>query len=687
MATDQDKTQVSPGVSAGRAALRWGWLLAAIIGAVIYLPSLKYAFVFDDRIIIVENDRIRHLDQPMSYLGTSWWNRSGMDNEYRPLTMATFALNYALNYYIAWPYHLVNLILHGINCALVWLLARRLFGRLDLALATAAIFAVHPIHIEAVSGVVGRAELLMTGFFMMAMIASNGVMAAASNGGRWLKSLGVFALAFLSICSKEHGAMLLPCVALLWGIPLQADADGRLKNAPVWNMARLSRLTPALTAAAMALILYLSMRYAVLGAVVRGGEIPVSRLDNPLINMHEMSRLFTVCYIIARYGQLLIAPFNPSPDYSYNVYPPILGAGDLRWIAAVAVVALIVAGVWRLRRQTPMWFGLLFMMFTFFIASNLVLTIGTIMAERLLYLPSAGFCILAAAAALWVAGLDRRWAKRAGYGLLALWGAVLLGQHARYLPVWESELTLFGYGVKRVPASARVQGNYGQQMMSAGNDEEGKIHLERAIEINPGKMPRAVGMLGEIYARSGDDKKALELFEESYKLNAGDIIVNAQYVKLLTKLGDINKAERILRETIQIDPRVWRSRYVLGMWLAEQDRAPEAIEYLEDFINDVRDEERPYFLLQLANSYNLVGRHRESLELVAEFNKLMPNHIPALVLTAVDYMAVGEYAQAKTVLLKVLDLKPEHEGARKFLAEIEEMDSAATPNPPQSMYQ
>ena len=124
----------------------------------IYLPTVAFDFTFDDSRIVSGNSRIRRLDVPSQYLATSWWDRSGNNNEYRPAVMASFTLNYALGGNAPGPFHAVNVLLHALNVALIWLLWLRLFRNRLLAGVATLLFAIHPVHVESVAGVVGRAE-------------------------------------------------------------------------------------------------------------------------------------------------------------------------------------------------------------------------------------------------------------------------------------------------------------------------------------------------------------------------------------------------------------------------------------------------------------------------------------------------------------------------------------------------
>ena len=122
-------------------------------------------------------------------------------------------------------------------------------------------------------------------------------------------------------------------------------------------------------------------------------------MNNPLVMLTGLPRLLTVLATAGRYGLLLLCPWASSPDYSLRAILPVLSLDSPRWVLGFCLVALALTGVYLLRRRPAALIGLLLMGGTFVIASNFFFNIGTIMADRLLYLPSVGFCLLAGALA------------------------------------------------------------------------------------------------------------------------------------------------------------------------------------------------------------------------------------------------------------------------------------------------
>ena len=131
--------------------------LAALVAFVVYTNTLSHQFVYDDLSVIVGNPRLHSIANWPEIVTSPWWPR-GL---YRPFTSLTLAANWSLGPGAPFGFHLVNILLHAVATGLVGLLAMRLMP-VPAALAAALLFAVHPVHVEAVANVVGRAEILAT---------------------------------------------------------------------------------------------------------------------------------------------------------------------------------------------------------------------------------------------------------------------------------------------------------------------------------------------------------------------------------------------------------------------------------------------------------------------------------------------------------------------------------------------
>ncbi len=367
---------------------------ALLVSAVIlfalfaYSNSFHAGFLLDNDPILLKDVRIQEATSAhvQRILTEEYWPL-GMSGLYRPLTTLSYLFNYAILGNGANPagYHWLNFILHAVNIGLVYLLGMAIFEQLPAALLLAAFWGIHPVLTESVTNIVGRADLLGAFGVLAALHAHRRALDAA--GGRkalWLAAIAV-AVA-VGMFSKESTVVVIAVLGIY---------DLSFGRAASWK-ARV----PSYLAAAVPCILFLTVRAPVL-ASVPSTSFPFG--DNPLIDAGFWTARMTAVKVIGRYLGLLVWPAQLSFDYSFNENP-LFGGGwsaeDLKAVLALLVcVAGAIAAVVCWRRRQPVFFGIAFFFATLSPTSNLVIRIGSIMAERFLYLPSVGFAVLVVYAA------------------------------------------------------------------------------------------------------------------------------------------------------------------------------------------------------------------------------------------------------------------------------------------------
>ena len=162
---------------------------AVALALLCYANTLFNGFTYDDNAIVRTNTRIRSLANWRQIWLTDYWYEKADDEPiadpvrdrlYRPLTLHSFAVNYALQGENPAGYHAVNIVAHALVCWLVWLFALRLVGDAAVASLAGILFAIHPVHSEAVAGIVGRGEILAAGFVLLGLLGAD----AAFGAGR-----------------------------------------------------------------------------------------------------------------------------------------------------------------------------------------------------------------------------------------------------------------------------------------------------------------------------------------------------------------------------------------------------------------------------------------------------------------------------------------------------------------------
>jgi protein O-mannosyl-transferase len=407
--------------------------------ALVVIVLLAYCNAFGlgaayDGVHFVSLDQRTHAataDNLQRIVTTDYWWPQSQDRLYRPLTVLSFLFNYAVLGNEAHPlgYHAVNIALHALNVLLLFGLALRLFHRSLPAFFAAALWAVHPIGVETVANIAGRADLLATAGLLGALL----VYIAWPASGR--APLGRVALLFVcalaAAAAKETGLVLI-ALMLLWDVL----HDGLRR--PDWKPR-----APAYAAAAAAGALYFFARTKVLASVPWLAE-PFP--DNPLWGASFWTARWTAIRLLGTDLLLLIWPARLSSDRSYADIQSVSWTDAGAWLSLAVVLAIAIALLLRRKQDsTLIWAAGLFAI-ALLPASNLVILIGAAIAERFLYLPAAGFAIA-------VTALSFRFAPRKAPMILAL---LLAAGAARTLvrnPDWDSNGTLAAHDVNVTPRS------------------------------------------------------------------------------------------------------------------------------------------------------------------------------------------------------------------------------------------
>ena len=473
----QDVKEVKPNkLSSGPSELWLVWGLGLLI-LIFYSNSFSAGLLFDSESIVKMDPRLRgvSLANARDIFARNYWWPTDESVLYRPLTTLSYLFNYTIlgNGENPGGYHVVNFVLHWANSWLVFLIARRLAGRLDLAAVTASLFAVHPVNTEAVTNVVGRADLLAAFCVLLGGWSYLEAQLSGARRARWLAITGVAAC--LGVTAKENAVMIAGFVILddfLWRWPVLPNGNRleRLKALFQKSWAGYLALIPGI------LLIWLIRRWVASTALV----FEEFFLDNPLIGAAPFQRFITALGIIGRYLQLLVFPQKLSADYSFNQIP-LFGTGHsetdvIAWISLLLIGVLLLAAIYLRARQKLFSWGMLFFFLMLLPTSNLLFTIGSIMAERFLYLPSIGFCAASAAVLCEVSNrLRLRWTLP--IIVISALGVRTFVRNAD----WRDDLTLWTSSVAAAPGSYKAHMLYGEAIL-ADAERKNAIPSEQVID-------------------------------------------------------------------------------------------------------------------------------------------------------------------------------------------------------------
>ena len=516
---------------------RFAILFIAAMAFLAFANSLGNGFVFDDIPIVRENPVVRH-PSLRAIFGGGYWPQNKVFL-YRPLVILSYAFNYAAAGIRPFTYHLVNVLLHALNGVLVYLILVALFRARGLALVSAAAFALHPIHTEAVANVVGRAELLSNAFLFLAWLwYLKRDEAPAPSRSRWL--VGSILAAALALFAKEHAPILLGLLILSdlfrareRGLPVGATIRERFWAVYPWYLLPLAG--------------YLVARYFVLGGLLTP---QFSWISYPPATADLWSRYMTTVKGLGMYIWLLFFPVRLSSDYSYNQIPLSHSIFDPPVVASLlALLGVLGVGAWNWRRRPEISMGVGIFALAILPVSNLVFPIGTIIAERLLYLPSLGFCLILGVAVTRLAAYPR-WRPLAMGAL----GLLLVAYGARTVVRnwdWRSNLTLFAAAARASPNSTDAHAYLGQALLEHENLSGARREFERSLEIYPGYNRALVG-LGTIFEKQGKLEEAVQAYRKVKKGKQyyGRARLNLGFIAL--KQGRDSEAVAEFREVAQL---------------------------------------------------------------------------------------------------------------------------------------
>jgi hypothetical protein len=419
----------------------------ALVVLVVYANAFQSGFVFDNRVLILEDMRLRaptssNLDLILSK--PYWWPFAEAPL-YRPVTTLSYLLNYSVlgNADRPFGYHVVNNLLHAANVWLVFAIALRIGRRFWPAVFIAALWAVHPLGTEAVTNIVGRADLLAAFGVLMSFYA---YLKARDRIGteRWVWAAISLAAMTLGVFSKESavaGVGVIVLYDLLW----REKSTSRTAMVGHWILV------------ALPVALFLFQRTLVLGAA--SPEFPY--VDNPIAGASFWTGRLTALSVMGRYLGLLLWPARLSADYSFSAIP--LASGNLTdWVAWSALAVMAVMALAAMRTKPVVSFCLAAALITLLPAANLIFATGTIMAERLMYLPSV-FLLAALVAAMYsrppLSGI-RRLVPALLSVAIALCGWRTVVRNAD----WQSDLTLWQATVRTTPSSFKTHSSLAEAL-------------------------------------------------------------------------------------------------------------------------------------------------------------------------------------------------------------------------------
>jgi len=516
-------TSKGPGVLTG--------LLLVVLSVALYLPTAGHNLVYDDLFLIspelnasmipVVND----LGATLDLFTLEYWNGVNPDQApeltmrgqalYRPLTLFIWGiiLNVTEHAQVGVPfdltragwYHWVSILVNALVVLLFFHLALRLFDSTRIAILAAAIYAVHPLHSEAVAYVAGLSDQLATLTVVGGMLF---FLRAVRPDGTLGKGplIGLLVTLFVGLLAKESAVLLLAAIAL-------TDLMWTLRGRGLVMGQRLVIYGGSL----LMLAGNLCIRYAVIGRLTPDTSA-IGRLDNPLINVATDLRVLNSFKLLAKYVWLVLWPDELSIDYSFNAIKLSNAWTDPEPLAGMILMgAMLIVGLVALRRSPAFGWGILFFFGTAVFTSNMLVPIGTIFGERLMYLPTLGAALALGLVfdRMMASGKDGQDTNPIGLFVLVIALGCLGWRTFDRNKDFKNSVDLFTAALDVVPDSARVHYQLGSLYASEGRVNAAIEQFTEALEDDDSFIQAAI-RLGDVQSADRNFDRAVETFNRVF---------------------------------------------------------------------------------------------------------------------------------------------------------------------------
>lgn len=466
----------------------WTWVMAVLpvcITFIVYLPALQNGFVnWDDNLYVYENQNIRALNLD----SFRWVLTAVVAGHWHPLTMISYAFDYAVWGLDPFGYHLTNVILHALNTFLVFVLTVRLIeyrgissfipnpSSLIPAFVTALLFGIHPLHVESVAWISERKDVLCAFFYLLGLISYISYISAKS-----LRSYVLSLLFFVLALMSKPMAVSLPVVLLIvdW-FPLKRL---NVKTASIEKIPFFA----------------LSLLFSLIAVSAQGSAV-MTLEEYPLASRVAVALRSFIFYLFDT-----IFPYNLAPFYPYPTGSKILSLEYIGYSILFIVIAIFC--VRNMKRNKPVAAALFYYVITLAPVIGIVKVGDIAAADRYMYLPSLGpFLLIGIGTAHYFAPTFRKaaWIIIPGI-ILCLFVVMTVSQ----ITIWRDSISLWSHEISIFPDVSLPYYNRGVAYSDLRKYEKALSDLGKAVEINPDYM-EAYNNLCYIHNELGNYSLALQ---------------------------------------------------------------------------------------------------------------------------------------------------------------------------------
>ena len=604
---------------------------------IFYGNSISNKFVLDDLIVITGNNftqkgfgGLKDIFMHDAFVGAYGQALNLSGGRYRPLSIASFAIEKEIFGYKPEVFHFFNVLFFAFTVVMMFLFLSRLISSIKIAgnqfnyvlpFISALLFAILPIHSEVVANIKSCDEIfallfsIITFFLLLSQPEKKVAFKVKPKTNKinqplpkaTTQNINLVASAiifFLALLSKENAITFL--VLIPFG--LRMFTNDSVKNIII-------KTIPLAIVAGI----YIIMRANLAGII--GDRVTTDIMDDPYLHATLIQKLATISQVQLRYLVLLIFPYRLSYDYSYNQIPLVNWSNLIALVSIVLHIAALVYALKNIRRNKIVSYFIFFYFITFSIFTNLVFNIGTSMAERFAYMPSFGLCVLLAYSLIKILQVNLIGSPvlkpATVIVVLFLVFAAAIKTIARNKD-WSDNYTLYKADFNKVPNSSRARLYYGIECLrqyQKTNDpafmDEAISQIRKSAEINP-KFHFAWLNLGVAYDRSNKWPESIDCYEHVLKLQPGnEQALNGLGYAYGKGLNQPDKAipyfEKLLFEKKSTKPENYEG---LGLCYAVKGNFTEAINYFKQGIAINPASARLYY--NAAITYSSMGKKDSS---------------------------------------------------------------------------
>ncbi|HPN72734.1 MAG TPA: tetratricopeptide repeat protein [Candidatus Omnitrophota bacterium] len=543
-----------------------------VLSLSVYFNSFGGSFILDDHILIAENPLIRDFSSIPKLFFSTIGAGSGSDfTYYRPLQMAAYAVIYNFRQLDARYYHVANMLLHSLMSVSVYWMITTLFGDRLLALFSAALFSLHPVHAESVAYISGTGDCLSGLFIILSFI----FYVKLQESSRAYFFIIFPAVYLLALFSKENG-LIFPLLAVLYHVCFRK---------PVKPLPLILAMLPAAG--------YAALRLTVLPAPEFYGMSP----DGILLRLPGAFRAIT------GYLLTLLAPSGLNMGHDSVIFR---FADKMVITGALLTIFLVFVAIKKRKSGGIVFFSVFWFFITLLPELNLY-PVAFYMADHYLYLPSIGFFLAAG------------WLFRAAYSskrsrLLSVAGIVCLSGFYFLVTVrqnhyWSNDTVFYERTLNYNPSSFRALNNLGRIYEKTGQQKEAEKLYIRALEARPHK--EAYNNLGNIYSRSGRTEEAALMYEKALGIDPGYAKALHNLAGEYVKMGRTRNAEKLYLRSIEKNPDILEAYCGLGALYGSTGRKKEALEIFGEALK--RNPDYGPAITGIGNVYAANGEFSEAL--------------------------------------------------------------------------